>query len=314
MKQFLIIKPSSMGDIIHGLLVAEAIKAQMPGVSIDWVVRREFAPLVDAASVVDRSLIFERDGGIRAFRRLVREIRQTRYDAVLDMQGLARSGLLTFFAIADRKIGRSDSREGAGLAYSEKTVRLPRGKAIHAAKILSGFLDVLGLDPTLSQTVRFDRPASSIAVPQLADGQRRVVIFPESRRAEKNWSGYEALTLELLKSLGGAQILWCGHVRFDPEAPIEGKGFFNLTGETGIDQLPGILDSADCVVSNDSGPMHLAAALAKPLVAIFGPTDPACFGPYPADERRQRVLRRADGDMSALTVGEANQAVLDVLD
>jgi len=313
MKRILIIKPSSMGDIIHGLLVAEAIHAQLPDVTIDWVVRREFAPLVQSARVIDHTYIFERDGGVSAFVKLIGEIRRERYDAVLDMQGLARSGILTFFAKAGRKIGRADAREGAGLACREKTAPFLKGEAVHAAKILAGFLDVLGLNNTLSEAVRFDASASELVWPTLAEGQRRLLIFPESRRAEKNWSGYESLTRELLEALPNLQILWCGHVPCDPDEAFDTDRFTNLTGKTGIDQLPQLLSSADCVVSNDSGPMHLAAALARPLVAIFGPTDPARFGPYPKNNDKQRVLRRADGDIRSLTVEEVRDSVLDLL-
>jgi len=312
MKRLLIIKPSSMGDIIHGLLVAEAIRTQLPDVVIDWVVRREFAPLVSLASAVDHALIFERKGGLGSFMRLIGEIRETDYDAVLDMQGLARSGLWTFCAKASRKIGRSDAREGAGFAYKEKTAALPSGQPVHAARILSGFLDVLGLDATLPHSIRFNAPQESLTLPP-CDGLKRVVIFPESRRAEKNWSGYEALTRCLLDSEHRLQVLWCGHVPFEASRPLDSDRFFNLTSRTQIDQLPQLLNAADCVLSNDSGPMHLAAALARPLVALFGPTDPALFGPFPADTKRQRVIRRADGDMSSLSVSEVEQAVFQVL-
>lgn len=312
MNRVLIIKPSSMGDIIHALLVAEALQAQLPEVEIDWVVRREFAPLVELASVVKRSYIFERKGGVVAFIRLIREIRTQRYDLVLDMQGLARSGILTLCAKAPRKIGRSDAREGAGLAYSEVTASLPQGVPVHAAKILAGFLDCLQLDSTLSQPIRFGAPERAVELVRPAAGQRRIVIFPESRRAEKNWSGYEALTQRLLEQTQDVQVVWCGHVPFQAKRLGESERFLNLTGQTRIDQLPALLDAADCVVSNDSGPMHLAAALARPLVALFGPTEPERFGPFPANPDHQRVIRRADGDMCSVDVEEVLRAVFDV--
>ncbi len=91
MQRILIIKPSSMGDIIHGLLIAEAIKTQLPKVSIDWVVRSEFAGLVQASAVIDHTYIFERAAGVGGFVRLIREVRRERYDALLDLQGLART-------------------------------------------------------------------------------------------------------------------------------------------------------------------------------------------------------------------------------
>ena len=312
MKRLLIIKPSSMGDIIHGLMVAEAIKAQLPGVIIDWVVRREFAPLIDSASAIENTLIFERKGGLGSFIALMRKIRQTRYDAVLDMQGLARSGLLTFCAKGFRKIGRSDAREGAGLAYRETTSALPDGPPIHAVKILSGFLEVLDLEPTLPRSIYFHASTKALTLPP-CDGLRRVVIFPESRRNEKNWPGYEALTRRLLDSEHDFQVIWCGHVPFEASYAMDSNDFYNLTGETQVDQLPELLNSADCVLSNDSGPMHLAAALARPLVALFGPTDPARFGPFPRDSQRQRVIRRTDGNMAALNVQEVEQALFEIL-
>ena len=312
MKRLLIIKPSSMGDIIHGIFVAESIKAQLPGVIIDWVVRSEFAPLIDSASAIDHTLIFERKSGLGSFIGLIGKIRQTRYDAVLDMQGLARSGILTFCAKAFRKIGRSDAREGAGLAYREVTSAFPNGSPIHAVKILSEFLEVLGLEPTLPCSINFNASTKPLTMPP-CDGFRRVVIFPESRRTEKNWSGYEALTRRLLDSEHDLQVIWCGHEPFKASRAMDSNNFYNLTGETQVDQLPELLNPAACVLSNDSGPMHLAAALARPLVALFGPTDPARFGPFPSDSRLQRVIRRTDGDMATLNVQEVEQALFEVL-
>ena len=312
-QRLLIIKPSSMGDIIHGLLVAEAIQAQLPEVLIDWVVRREFAELVEAASVIDRTYIFERSAGVGGFVRLIREVRTQRYDAVLDLQGLARTGILTLAAHAKRKIGRSDARECAGIVYHEKTPALPAGQAPHAVKILSAFLPVLGLKEELPRSLRFDAPEQSVELPRPVDGGKRVVLFPESRRAEKNWMGYEPLTGWLLEQAEVGQVVWCGHVPFEASEPLENERLINLTGQTGIAQLPELLNAADCVVSNDSGPMHLAAALGRPLVTLFGPTAPARFGPYPPVAARQRVIRRADGDMGSMTLEEVGEAVLAML-
>ncbi len=314
MQRILIVKPSSMGDIIHGLLIAEAIQAQLPEVSIDWVVRREFAELVEAASVIDHTYIFERSAGIGGFVRLIREVRMQRYDAILDLQGLARTGILTWVAHAKRKVGRSDARECAWVGYNETTPTLPAGLPPHAVKVLSAFLPVLGLKEQLPSSLSFDAPDEPVALPEPSAGGKRVVVFPESRRAEKNWMGYEALTRWLLDQSEVGQVVWCGHVPFEASEPIEDQRLVNLTGQTGIAQLPELLNAADCVVSNDSGPMHLAAALGRPLVTLFGPTAPERFGPYPPVESRQRVIRRADGDMSSITLEEVGEAVRSMLE
>lgn len=311
--RILIIKPSSLGDIIHGLLVAQAIRTQLPEVQIDWVVRKEFADIVHAAKAINRSYIFERKGGLKGFKRLINEIREERYDAVLDMQGLARSGILTAAAKAPRKLGRSDAREGATLAYTETTAKLPKEVPTHAAIILAGFLPLLGLDETLSHSIEFKSADAPLELPQPSNNGKRILIFPESRRAEKNWTGYEALTRMLLEQDGIDQVIWCGHLPVQPEQAIDTQGFINLTAKTTIDQLPELMRSSDCIVSNDSGPMHLAASLARPLVALFGPTAPERFGPFPPMSEQQRIIRRADGNMTSISLNEVQQAVLEVL-
>ena len=313
MQRILIVKPSSMGDIIHGLLIAEAIQDQLPKVSIDWVVRGEFAALVQASAVIDHTYIFERSAGVGGFVRLIREVRTQRYDAVLDLQGLARTGILTLVAHAKRKLGRSDARECAWIGYNQKTPALPAGQPPHAVKILSAFLPLLGLQEELPHSLSFKAPDTVVALPELAEGGQRVVVFPESRRAEKNWMGYESLTRWLLQQSTVGQVVWCGHVPFEVAEPIVDDRLINLTGQTGIAQLPELLNAADCVVSNDSGPMHLAAALGRPLVTLFGPTAPERFGPYPPVAERQRVIRRADGDMSSITLAEVGEAVISLL-
>lgn len=316
MKRILIIKPSSMGDIIHGLLVAESIRSQMPAVSIDWVVRKEFAPLVEASLSVERCYLFERKGGLGGFIRLLKELRDQPYDAVLDMQGLARSGLMALAARARFSVGRFDAREGAKWCCRKRTLPPEGEPPWHAVEILAGFLPALGLEKRMDVKLEFKASESSekSLLPELKTGQRRVIVFPESRRAEKNWGGYESLTRQLLKEPTIGQVVWCGHVAYAPSEEMPGEGFVNVTAQTGIDLLPGLLEAADCVVSNDSGPMHLAAALGRPLVALFGPTSPEQFGPYPRQKEKQRIIAPSGGDLSSIEVSEVVQAVKAVLE
>lgn len=315
MKRILIIKPSSMGDIIHGLLVAASIRSQMPGVAIDWVVRREFAPLVEASTTVAHCYIFDRKGGVGGFIRLLKELRKRPYDAVLDMQGLARSGLMALAAQAALSVGRFDAREGAKWCCRKRTA-MPEGEPPwHAVEILAGFLPALGLEKQIDAKLEFKTPVSEEKgiLPDLKAGQKRVIVFPESRREEKNWGGFEALSRDLLKDPAIGQVVWCGHVAYVPEGDMPEAGFVNLTAKTGIDELPGLLEAADCVVSNDSGPMHLAAAQGRPLVALFGPTSPEQFGPYPRREAKQRIIAPSCGALSAIEVDEVIRVVQKVL-
>jgi heptosyltransferase-1 len=110
---------------MHGLQVAQALKENDPGIEISWVARRRFEALVRASSAVDQTFIFYRSEEISAFIRLCRDLPHQRFDKVLDFEGLARSGLMIFFAKSDQKIGRSDAREGATMFY-RRLVPLPR--------------------------------------------------------------------------------------------------------------------------------------------------------------------------------------------
>ena len=145
-RRVLIVKTSALGDIMHGLQVAQTLKANDPAIEISWVARQRFVPLVQASSAVDRTFTFFRSGGVSGFVKLCRELRQERFDAILDMQGLARSGLMTFFSRADRKIGRTDAREGATLFYKQ-LVPLPRSPdQRHPVDILLEFCRVFGFE------------------------------------------------------------------------------------------------------------------------------------------------------------------------
>ena len=120
MTELLIIKPSSLGDIVHGLQVATSLKAQCEGLRISWIVREIFAPIVRACEAVDQVYVFERAAGAAGFLALMREVRRTKFDYVFDFQGLLRTGLMTSRARAAKKVGRTDAREWSGVFYDEK--------------------------------------------------------------------------------------------------------------------------------------------------------------------------------------------------
>src|ERR1700689_1398067 len=117
MTELLIIKPSSLGDIVQGLQVATSLKAQRADLRISWIVREMFAPIVRACEAVDRVYVFERAGGAKGFLKLMVQVRATKFDYVFDMQGLLRTGLMTQRVRAKRKVGRTDAREWAGIFY-----------------------------------------------------------------------------------------------------------------------------------------------------------------------------------------------------
>jgi heptosyltransferase I len=316
MPGILIIKPSSLGDIVHGLQVAETLRNRLGGVRISWIAARPFAPLVRACATVAEVIEFDRHGGLAAFVGMVRELRQRRYDFVLDMQGLARSGLMTAFAPGARKIGRSDAREAAGLFYPETVPLPPAGHLAHPIEILLRFLTVFGLEPVLQGQLRFALPAGRASANTLTSRLPSAagplfVFFPSNGRPERDWPGYGDLTRRLLERAGPAGVVWAGEKCGAPEdLATAHERFVDLTGTLPVDEWPGLIARAAVVVANDSGPMHLAAAMGVPVLGIFGPTDPRRSGPYPPDQPRCRSIRAPDRALPRLE----SAVVLTVLD
>ena len=140
----LVVKTSSLGDIIHGLRVAASLKAQVPNLEITWVAQDIFAPLVESCYAVDRTVIFRRSEGVGAFFRLLRELRSKSYDAVADMQGRLLTGIMAGRCRSPRKIGRSDCREGSRVFYTERVPLPPEGLQSHALDILLQFCGAFG--------------------------------------------------------------------------------------------------------------------------------------------------------------------------
>lgn len=332
LRDILIIKPSSFGDIVHALYTAEAIRTQVPEIRLHWLVRDTFAPLVRASHAVNGDIIvFERSKGIRGLFEVLLTLSQRQFDAVLDMQGLARTGLMTLAASAPLKIGRADARELSSISYHRK-VRLPEsGRTGHAVEILRCFLGALGLSEQLPDRLYFKADRASSCC-ELLDGA--IVIFPDSRRPEKEWQGFPELTERLVLD-ERQRVVWMGvggprppvslvdfqckaieeQVRFrrqsgrDSEVP----GFCDLRGKTTLRSLPGAIRGARLVIANDSGPMHLAAALGLSTLALFGPTDPSRFGPWPLNSPANHCLRGPDGNLAGLSVEKVLQTSLGLL-
>ena len=301
MTELLIIKPSSLGDIVHALQVATSLKAQCEGLRISWVVREMFAPIVRACEAVDQVYVFERAAGAKGFLKLTKEIRKTKFDYVFDMQGLLRTGLMTSRALAKKKVGRTDAREWSGMFYDETVPLPPDGKRSHAIDVLLQFCPVLGAKPELRGALKF-REVDSLNL-KFADGRggvKSILMFPDSRRAEKCWGGFKQLTEMILREDKTRKVVWAGSNYVHDRGAYPPAQFFNLTGNTSLVSLPALIKRADWVISNDSGPLHLAAALGVKVMGIFGPTDPRLFGPYPLNAPSNVVVQAPVGDLKLL--------------
>src|SRR5580658_7110009 len=260
-----------MGDIIHALPGAASLKHSFPAARITWVVEPQWVPLLEGNGFVDRIVAFHRDAP-RSWQRTKDELRAEHYDLAVDFQGLVKSALIAHLARPERIAGFGSSvvRERlAGLFYSTRV----QSSAIH---VVDQALD-LAAGAGASNLVRvFPLPAG------LPEGRLPDTPFalasPLAGWASKQWplEYYERLAAMLREKLGLPLVL-----NGAPGSVPRVAG--TVVHESG---LPGLIDAtrrAALVIGVDSGPMHLAAALNKAGVAIFGPTDPDRNGPYGGD-------------------------------
>ena len=181
----------------------------------------------------------------------------------------------------------------------------PEGRRSHALEILLQFCPILGAKPELRGSLKF-REVDSLNL-RFADtrgGGKPIVMFPDSRRAEKCWNGFKQLTELIIKENRNRKVIWAGSNYIHDRSGYPPEQFFNLTGNTSLVSLPALVQRADWVIANDSGPMHLAAALGVRVLGIFGPTDPRLFGPYPLNAPGHVVVQAPVGDLKLLSAKE----------
>jgi ADP-heptose:LPS heptosyltransferase len=304
MPEMLIIKPSALRDIVHGLQVATSMRAQRPEWRISWIVRDIFSPLVRSCGAVDQVIVFRRGEGTRGFLSLMREVRLREFDLVLDFQGLLRTGLMTKWSRGKRKVGRADAREGSGIFYDERIALPASGRQGHVLDILLQFCPVIGAEARLTGPLRFrDLERLNLGFMDARKGRRPVLVFPDSGQSSKKWNGYAQLTTQLIRE-AGRKVVWAGNNYLPCKESYPTGTFVNLTGNTSLTSLPALLSKADWVISNDSGPMHLAAAMNLKTIGLFGPTDPRQYGPYPLSSPHNHAIQAPVGEMSLLSAKE----------
>jgi heptosyltransferase-1 len=260
--RILVVRLGAMGDIIHALPAAASLKHSFPGSRLTWAVEPKWAPLLEDNPFIDRMVLLRRDTPAGFFESW-RSLRAERYDFAVDFQGLIKSALVASAARPDRIFGfhHTQVRErAAALFYSHKTVS-------RAAHVVDKNLDLAAAAGAANPLRTFPLPAGR-PEGDLPPGDF-VLASPSAGWRAKQWpmEHYQALAARLLRELGVPLVL---------NGP-PGSGLQHCSG------LPGLIHAtrrAAAVVGIDSGPLHLAAALGKPGVAIYGPTDPARNGPY----------------------------------
>lgn len=268
LKSILIVRLGAMGDILHSLPGAASLKHSFPATRITWVVEPKWVPLLEGNGFVDRFVLFHR-GEPRSWKRTLGELREERYDLAVDFQGLAKSALIAHLARPERLAGFGPGvvrERAAGLFYSN---RVP-SSAVH---VVDQALDLAAGAGATNLVRAFPLPAGR---PEgtLPEGPF-ALASPLAGWTSKQWplDYYEQLAKMLRHKLGMPLVL-----NGAPGAvpPVPGT----LEHESGIAGLIDATRRATLVIGVDSGPLHLAAALNKSGVAVFGPTDPVRNGPY----------------------------------
>lgn len=262
---------------------------------IDWVIKEELTEILSASGFVHQTFHYKRRGGLKLYLKLIQEIRREKYDYILDLQGLLRSGIITFLSKGGTKLGVADGREFSTIFYSsigEKS----RKKEIHAIDKLTPFLTTLGIndfDPSLP--LKFYNSYLREETKKLIGNNPYIMLFPESRRSEKMWPYFEELFGELKKEVGYEIVIAGNKEGRDFKGSIDARGKLSLT------ELPVIISQSKAVVTNDSAPLHIASALSVPTVALFGPTSKNKYGPYPKSYSNFKVVEGHNNQIETIS-------------
>lgn len=284
-----LIKPSALGDVVQTLPILAALRWRYPTAHLSWVVNRSYADLLEGHPDCVDVIPFDRHARGRSWWRgvaqLARRLRSAEFDLVCDLQGLLRTGLMSAATRAARRVGLSTAREGAGWFYTDvvdvPTLDMPAVErywllvaALGAAEAPKKFRIGLSADDRRWAAGELH----SLARPLLA-------LHPGAHWMTKRWPPEQFIALaRRAQAACGAGVVIVGGpddvaVAERIAAALEGPTRC-LAGRTSLKQLAALLADADVLVSGDSGPMHLAAAVGTPVVALFTCTSPVRAAPY----------------------------------
>ncbi len=341
--KILIIKPSSLGDIVHTLPAVEILRRSLNDLHVSWVVNDSFEHLLRPFSIADKLFLFRRSRWLNPkhwgeLLNFLLQIRKEHFDIVLDFQGLFRSGFITGFSQAPRRIGFADAREGASFFYTESvSVPLEIKHALEKNVYLVKHVFNCSGDPVFPALV-IDS-ATEYRAKQLFEScgfksdAPILAVAPVARWQTKTWPAqFFAQVLDAVADNRPDCQIWLLGTKADSGSAAElirlchRCNLHDLTGKTELDTLMHTLQLTDVLLTNDSGPMHLAAALGTATVALFGPTDPVRTGPYgdghtvfkskcenaPCFQRKCRIAQK--NCIESLDASEIARAILDKIE
>jgi lipopolysaccharide heptosyltransferase I len=295
-KRIAIIKPSALGDIAHSLPVLSALRQLFPTAHISWIVNRGYAPILEGHPDLNEIIPFDRGAfrkgwitGSIAYSRFLRHLRSQRFDLVIDLQGLLRTGLMALASGAAVRIGLATAREFSSLCYTHRID--DRIGVRHAVDRYWRVIEALGDAPTKTFHAPVQADARLWARDRLqAQPRPWLAVGVGSRWLTKRWppEHFAALVRRAQSQFGGTAVF----VGTPEEASLAEHAaslvhgpMLQLTGKTTLPQLVALLSECDAMIANDTGPLHLAVALGRPVVAPYTCTLPEKTGPYGQDDR-----------------------------
>jgi heptosyltransferase I len=289
-RRICVIKPSALGDIVQSLPILPVLRQCYPDAAISWVINKGFANLLAGHPLLDELLIFDRRGTWSSWGRLLRQLRARKFDLVFDLQGLLRTGVMTWATRAPVRVGLETAREGS--RWTTNCILPGTSRQIPAHARNWRVAELLGRgDAPRELTLNWEASDLEWCRDQFSNWSDRPVlaIAPGAQWVTKRWPAekYAAVAARAISRLGMsicvvggpdetelAASLEAEIGRLAPDPPVR-----NLAGQTTLKQLAVVLRSSAMMLSNDSGPLHLAAELGTPSVGVFLCTDPIRSGP-----------------------------------
>jgi len=283
--RFLIVRLGSLGDVVHAIPAVAALRRAHPDAAIDWLVDPRYVELVTLVVGVDRAIPLDPRAGVMQLVGAVRTLRAARYDAVIDLQGLIKSATLSRATGARRRIGlpRGHLREPLAVRFYSETP--DPGRDPHVIRKGLALVRAAGARDdriTFPLTVPVTPAAQTVTAQAGADGY--AIINPGAAWPNKRWPAdrFGALAAAMRDRIGVASIvLWGpGEEPLATSVVAVSRGAATMAPHTTITDIAAIARSARLIVSGDTGPLHIAAAVGTPAIGLFGPTLAARNGPW----------------------------------
>ena len=286
-----IVMLSALGDAVHVLPVINALKRSWPESRLTWIIQPVPARLVAGHPAVDELVIFHRRRGTRAvasYRELTAQLRGRRFDLVINLQVYLKAGLITALIDAEVKLGFDRSR-ARDLNWLFTTHRIPPGPQQHVQDQYFEFIEYLGVSPEPVQwKLELSAGEREAQAAFYRDRGRSCAIVVGTSKPQKNWRPERyARVIEALVNQHGLQPILVGGpsaLERESAAEIERLSQVSVTNALGDDvrRMVWLLAGADLVISPDTGPLHIARALGRPVIGLYGYTNPRRYGPYRA--------------------------------